>query len=147
MTVCGYNKLMGSGIRILFEGMYEAVAAKTREENLSFEAILRRETIEIPEINSALTKGTDVTMQMFYGLNVMALRLFRELLDIHESQARPVDKAMFMELVDGFIATLENVEDYNISIPPALPQSERNIRERASTIAEWIEKKYCGVTA
>ena len=143
MTVCGYNSTMGIGIKTLFQGMYEAIAAKCDEEGLSFEAILRRETLEIPEINKALTKGHDVSMGLFFGLNVMALRLFRELLDLHERQNLPLTHDAFMELVDAFVSTLEHVEEFNLSIAPAKPQSDAAIQERAAHIASWIEGTYC----
>lgn len=140
MAVCGYNARMGEGIRLLFEGMYEAILDKSREEGIAFEAVLKRELIEIPQINAALGRANDHIAGMFGGLNVMALAHFTQALDRPGSASG--DKAAFMAEVDRFIGTLAEVEDHNVSIPPAVPRTEDNIAERAARVGEWILNTY-----
>jgi hypothetical protein len=140
VTVCGYNARMGEGLRILFEGMYEAVAAKSRDERIPFADVLRRELVEIPRINAALQFAREGSFVMFRGLNIMALAHFQEVLA--KSKVDPSDKTAFMSEVERFITILEEVEDYNLSIPPAAPRTDQNIARRADSVGKWIVERY-----
>jgi hypothetical protein len=139
MGICGYNAKMGDGIRLLFEGMYEAISDKSKAEGISVVDVLRRELIEIPRINVALRSGDQTALTMFYGLNVMALAHFSTVLEKSERDK----KRCFAAEVEEFIRCLEEVEDFTLTLPRAEPQSDEAIGERASQIAEWISRRYC----
>ena len=136
MTICGYNDLMGKGIRILFEGMYEAVRAKSEAEGVPFSSVLERELVEIPQINCALASRRSNTLSMFLGLNQMALAHFVDLLS--RDPAKSGAKEAFMFEVDNFIATLRRAEDHSMSVPLAHGASREIIAVRAQQIGEWI---------
>jgi hypothetical protein len=142
MAICGYNARMGQGIRILFEGMYEAILAKSEEERRPFARVLRRELIEIPQINAVLASGGSHISAMFAGLNMMALAHFKELAERSEPLAHLQQKIAFMQEVERFITTLEAIEEFNQSIAPAEPQTEDNIAKRAARIGAWIQNHY-----
>jgi len=139
MGICGYNAKMGDGIRLLFEGMYEAIFDKSEAEGISVVDVLRRELIEIPGINVALRSGDKTALKMFYGLNVMALAHFSTVLTNTERDK----KRSFMSEVEGFIRCLEEVEDFSAALPRAKSQTDEAIGERATEIAEWISRRYC----
>lgn len=147
MTVCGYNPRMGMGIRILFEGMHEAIAAKSRDEGISFDDVLRRELVEIPRINAALGMGADAISAMFAGLNDMALAHFSELLEGAGPAVDLSDAETFMAEVERFLKVLEEVEEYNLSLPPAAPQTKPEIAARADRVGQWIRHNYHRVDA
>jgi hypothetical protein len=133
---------MGTGIRILFEGMYEAIAAKSVDEGILFIDVLRRELVEIPRINAALASGQDAISAMFSGLNQMALAHFSDLLTKEEAVEDLGSRDVFMAEVERFLHVLEEVEDYNMSIPPAQPRTEAAIAARADQVGQWIQDQY-----
>jgi hypothetical protein len=121
--------------------MFEAVFEKSRDEGLPFREVLRRELVEIPQINAAINASHDNALTMFRGLNVMALAHFGALLENTNSDVG--DKRAFMSEVERFIGILEQVEAHNMSVPLAAPRTERNIAERASRIGRWVAERFC----
>lgn len=139
MTVCGYNMRMGEGLRILFDGMYDAIQTKSDQEGVPFIHILRRELIEIPQINGAISSSNLTTLKLFYGLNEMALPHFKHVLE-HSSEE--ISKAEFMAGVEEFVAVLEEVEDYNLTIPAVNLANKQLVVSRAAAIGNWIVNRF-----
>jgi hypothetical protein len=54
MAFCGYNETMASGIRLLVEGMIEAMLAR-HNSGASMEEVLRTELIDLAKMNETLT--------------------------------------------------------------------------------------------
>lgn len=137
MTICGYSNEMGKGLRILFSAMFDVIDEKAKNEGVKFGDILERELLEIPEINRQLSPSTNFSHKMFMGLNIMALSHFTEIharLTVDASNT----KHLFMDAVDKFIATLEDAENYSLSVPLNDSLVESQIQERASDIGKWI---------
>ncbi len=140
MTVCGYNLRMGEGIRILFDGMYEAIRMKAQSEGVPFVRILRRELIEIPQINGSIGSSRAPALQLFHGLNEMALAHFERVLA--DSGSESISKTEFMAGIEEFVSVLEEVENYNLSIPAASSGNKDQIASRANGIGKWIVNSY-----
>jgi len=144
MTICGYNARMGRGLLELFEGMYDAIADKAELEGSSVVAILKRELIEIPQVNAGLASGGGTALQMFQGLNGMALPLFIEVL---RKPGFDGSRAMFMLEAEKFVGVLETVEDYSVSLPQPPDGSPDLVARRARTIGDWAAEKFSLQTA
>ena len=140
MAICGYNARMGDGIRVLFDGMYQAVATKSQQENIPISAVVLRETLEISEINKVLSLGSDTSVKMFFGLNIMALSLFSELVKLNPLEC--ASEKGFKLVVEDFLNVLESTENYSETLPPAMPQTDDAIKQRASAIADWILRNH-----
>lgn len=130
---------MGEGIRILFDGMYEAIRTKADEEGVAFAQILRRELIEIPQINGAIGRSNETTLKLFYGLNEIALPHFTKVL---EQSSGEISKTEFMAGIEEFISVLDEVERYNLSIAPADPVNKQLVASRAAGIGKWIVARF-----
>jgi hypothetical protein len=139
MTICGYNTRMGRGLLELFEGMYDAISDKADLEGSDVLAILRRELVEIPQVNAGLSRGSGTSLRMFEGLNGMALPLFRELA---EDRTYDGSRAAFMRLAQRFIETLEAVEGYSENLPQPADGSRDAVAERASKIGKWAAENF-----
>jgi hypothetical protein len=130
---------MGEGIRILFDGMYEAIRTKADQEQVPFAQILRRELIEIPQINSAISSSNVATLKLFYGLNEMALPHFE---DVLARSRGAISKSEFMAGVEEFIAVLDEVENYNLTVPAASPSNKQLVASRAAAVGKWIVNRF-----
>ncbi|MBT0769855.1 hypothetical protein KIH74_13035 [Kineosporia sp. J2-2] len=139
MVVCGYNDTMGDGIRLLFEGMYQAILAKSVQERSTFRDVLCRELIEIPNVNRQLSVAPSLDLQMFLGLNGMALPHFTRLLD---TPGPYVTKQDFMSAVDDFVTMLADVEEYGSTLPVSHFTEQDAVAARASKIGEWARENY-----
>lgn len=144
MTICGYNARMGRGLIELFEGMYDAISDKADLEGSSVIAILKRELIEIPQVNAGLATGAGTSLRMFQGLNGMALPLFTEVLRKPRFDG---SRAMFMAEAEAFVEVLETVEDYSVSLPQPADGSAERVAERASRIGNWAAENFSLQTA
>lgn len=77
MAICGYNEKIGNGLKLLVEGMIEALEKKM--EAGSANAVLQRELIELDNIITVLkTASGEVLPEMFIGLNLLARAMFSE---------------------------------------------------------------------
>ena len=131
---------MGEGLRLLFGGMFDAIMTKSISEGVPFESILRRELVEIPRINAEIQGSPATALQMFAGLNVIALSYFQDL--AKNAPDGSIDKSTFMTGVESFISMLENVEDYSLQVPLAASSSQEMIAARASTIGKWARQSF-----
>lgn len=138
MTICGYNARMGRGIVELFEGMYDAISDKAMAEGSDVFAILQRELVEIPQVNSGLARGTGAPLRMFEGLNGMALPLFRE---VFEDPKFDGSREAFMTSVRRFVEILETVEGFSETLPQPADGARAKVEERAATIGDWAARK------
>ncbi len=139
MTICGYNARMGRGLLELFEGMYDAISDKAEQEGSSVMAILRRELVEIPQVNAGLASSAGTSLRMFEGLNGMALPLFAELL---RKPTFDGSRAMFMDEANLFVGVLETVEDYSASLPQPADGDPERVAARASRIGDWAAENF-----
>jgi hypothetical protein len=77
MAICGFNAKIGEGLRLLVEGMIEALEKKARTS--SSNEVLARELVELDNIVSVLRSAPgEVLPEMFIGLNLLAKSLFAE---------------------------------------------------------------------
>src|SRR5688572_9144852 len=109
MGICGYNSRIGEAIRQLALGMFEAVRDKAESEGIEIIDVLRREMIEVPRITSKLTGQGQTHLDMFAGLNTLALPYFAELIEFHQRTGSLTDTD-FLNVAEGFIQVLEMAE-------------------------------------
>ncbi len=77
MAICGYNEKIGNGLKLLVEGMIDALEKKM--EGGSANAVLQRELIELDNIITVLrTAPGEVLPEMFIGLNLLSRAMFSE---------------------------------------------------------------------
>jgi hypothetical protein len=75
MAICGYNEKIGNGLKLLVEGMIDALEKKMEAGSAS--AVLQRELVELDTIIAILrTAPGEVLPEMFIGLNLLARALF-----------------------------------------------------------------------
>jgi hypothetical protein len=137
MTICGYNKTMGSGIRHLFDGVYDAVKDKAIEEECRFQDVLIRELIEIPAINKSLSIDNTFQLKMFYGLNQLVFPFFEYLLKTFSEI--DITRELFLNELERYISVLEEAEDKSLSVPYP-DKSEKAIEKRALDLGQWIKE-------
>ena len=142
MGVCGFNMKMGRGLTILFEGMYEAIHQKATAEGMTFAEVLKRELLEIPAISEWLGRSQDPALAMFYGLNMMALPHFKQVLERLVSATGQVDKEQFMAEVLRFVDTLKRVEEFSESLPKPPLKNGSEVIARASSIGAWAYERH-----
>jgi len=77
MAICGYNEKIGNGLKLLVEGMIDALEKKM--EVGSANAVLQRELLELDNIITVLRTAPGETLpEMFIGLNLLARAMFSE---------------------------------------------------------------------
>ncbi|MBT0769856.1 hypothetical protein KIH74_13040 [Kineosporia sp. J2-2] len=139
MVVCGYNDTMGDGIRLLFEGMYQAILTKSEQERSTFRDVLRRELFGMLDVNRQLSVASSPDLQMLLGLNGMVLPHFTRLLD---GPGPHVPKEEFMAAVDDFVTMLADVEEYGSTLPAFHFTQGNAVEERAAKIGKWARDHY-----
>lgn len=138
MTICGYNQKMGDGLEVLFQGMYEAVAQKALQEGIEISAVLERELVEIPCINLELKRSFSPELQMFCGLNDIAMPFFAEVLEHIRSGKDP--RTSFSMVLQEFVSTLEHAEGESEKRPQV--EGKENVQGRAKALGKWIRQKF-----
>jgi hypothetical protein len=77
MAICGYNEKIGNGLKLLVEGMIDALEKKM--EDGSANVVLQRELVELDNIIAVLKTVPGKTLpEMFIGLNLLARAMFSD---------------------------------------------------------------------
>jgi hypothetical protein len=109
MAICGFNDKIGQGIRLLFEGMIDALEKKAAAT--STDEVLQRELVELDNIISVLrTAPGEVLPEMFIALNLLARSLFTNVQnELRSSKSNNLARAC-REVGDNFIDLLAHTE-------------------------------------
>lgn len=134
MAICGFNDKIGEGLKLLVEGMIQALEAKAAAT--SAEEVLQRELLELDSIISVLeTAPGQVLPEMFIGLNLLAKAMFveteRELRYTGNSDLGTVCRRIGTEFID----LLARTEDRS----QAMRRQARSesITAEAEKLAQW----------
>lgn len=135
MGICGYNDKIGDGLRLLFEGMSDALESKSKKRS-SLE-VVERELIELDQIIGVLkTAPLETLPTMFAGLNFLARALFEH---THEELQKSPERSLtdICEVTcEDFVSLLAETEGENERIAPG-EWSEEAIATRAKRLGEW----------
>jgi hypothetical protein len=135
VAICGYNEKIGDGLRLLIEGMVDALETKTQV--VSVNSVLSRELIELDSIISVLRSARgDVLPEMFIGLNLFASALFAAVRREVCSAAPPTLANACMKVGEQFIELLSMTEREN-QLLPLSEWSDDAIASRAKLLAGW----------
>lgn len=129
MTICGYNRKIGMGLNLLFEGMASAMQEKA---DLSGTTVaLDTEIFELEEMIKIL-EGHGVIQEMFVGLNIIAKHMFNRVKqDINESNNELSIIDAMENLYPAFVNTIKEAEEYRNKFenPNDVPISD---------VANWV---------
>lgn len=139
MAICGYNEKIGNGLRLLVEGMIDALEKKM--EAGSANAVLQHELLELDNIITVLkTAPGEVLPEMFIGLNLLARAMFSEVqreLTISDSN----DLAGACRRVgDHFIGLLAQTELKHQELR-SHSNGRASIAAQARALAQWALEK------
>lgn len=136
MAICGYNDKIGDGLRILVEGMIEALEKKA--ESASANEVLDRELIELEAMISTMKRARGDTLpEMFVGLNMLAKALF-ERVQNNLRQTNGEDIARECKSVGkAFIHLLSETEKRNEFQKLAMAKN-MPVDKLATALAEWV---------
>jgi hypothetical protein len=139
MTICGYNDKIGEGLRILFEGMIQALHEKAVKS--SAEAVMDNEIIELEAMINTLSRAKGKTLpEMFVGLNLLAKPLFERVRANLKSSVNGDLGMECREVGEAFVALLADAERKSIRQRLKLG-SNIEPEELASDLAQWVLKE------
>ena len=134
MAICGFNDKIGDGLKLLVEGMIEALEVKAAAA--SPEKALQRELLELDTIICVLrTAKGQVLPEMFVGLNLLAKAMFVEVeRELRNSVTNDL-RAVCLRIGTEFIDLLARTEDRS----KALRQQNEStlITTEAKRLAQW----------
>jgi hypothetical protein len=112
MSICGYNEKIGSGLRLLVEGMVDALEIKAA--NASIDDVLNREIVELKAMIGTMREAGEQTLPaMFVGLNELAKALFEQVrLEMREDSSRTLSETC-VNLGESFVTLLAETEHRN----------------------------------
>jgi len=139
MAICGYNDKIGEGLRLLVEGMVDALERKAA--TASADEVLATELRELDAMISTLGTAEGETLpQMFVGLNVFASALFsdvqRQLLSSGSGDLSAPCRRVGEDFVDLLIETEGKSQELRSS-----DYEKRSASVFAKTLAEWSLRK------
>jgi len=139
MAICGYNEKIGEGLRILVDGMVEALENKV--DHSTVEEVLRREVIELETMIFTMKKAENETLtEMFVGLDILAKALFERVRKNLKDLKSEALGAECRGVGESFIALLSEAEKRSEQrriingkeIPPEIFARE---------LAEWVVRQ------
>ncbi len=139
MAICGYNEKIGNGLKMLVEGMIDALEKKVATS--STEAVLKRELVELDAIISVLkTAPGEVLPEMFIGLNLLAKSMFSEVQkELHSSGSKDLAAAC-RKVGNNFVDLLAQTELKNEDLR-SHPAAGGSIATNAQNLAKWALEK------
>jgi hypothetical protein len=139
MAICGYNEKIGNGLKMLVEGMIDALEKKAATS--SAEVVLKRELVELDNIISVLkTAPGEVLPEMFIGLNLLAKSMFSEVQkELYSSQSEDLASAC-RKIGNNFVDLLAQTELKNEELRSRL-DAGGSVAENAQNLARWALKK------
>lgn len=144
MAICGFNEKIGNGLRLLSEGMIDAL--ETKAVRSTPEKVLARELVELENIISVLrTSEGEVLPEMFIGLNLFAKALFvRAQQDLTSLRGESLE-TVCREISENFIDLLSQTERRSEQMPLREDGSEA-VAKRARELAQWaLDQSRCDV--
>jgi hypothetical protein len=137
MSICGYNDKIGDGLRLLVEGMIEALDRKTKASPIA--AVLDREVTELEAMIGTLSKADHCTLaQMFVGLNILARALFEQVRQMPgvERESSWADECR--SVCEAFTVLLSRTENhYEQSEQRRSALTKRSVERLAEQLALW----------
>jgi hypothetical protein len=136
MTICGYNERIGEGLRILVEGMVQALEEKLNYASVS--EVMDNEIIELETMIETMRATHGETLpEMFVGLNLLAKPLFervRSNLRESKSENLGVECRAIGEMFVNILADTERR-----SIEQRLRKSKKASPDNlARELAQWV---------
>lgn len=139
MTICGYNDTIGEGLRMLVDGMVEALEKKA--ESTSVQDVLAREAVELDSMIAVMRNAQGGTLpEMFVGLNLLAKALFRRVQEDLIAQNSEDLGGACREVGESFIELLSNTEN-EYEERRALGGKSLSAQECAREVAEWALRR------
>lgn len=115
MAFCGYNETMANGIRLLIEGMIEAMLAR-HDSGTSMEEVLRTELIDLAKMNETLTmadRQPGDLLNALTAINLFAQTIFSRSIDKKTDAGRFADECRHSSL--AFIKLVKLTEERHLS--------------------------------
>ena len=133
MSICGYNEMIGQGIRLMVKGM--AVELIKKSDETTPKLALERELEELPVlINKMKEKGNSTEIEMFVGLNLLAKALFIFVNDGLSKNSESADLDSLCALgADNFISILEETEKESLTL-----RREPKIYNKPAVFADYL---------
>jgi len=109
MTICGYNQKIGDALIMLVDGLIDAM-----ERRVTSEGPVTALKVEINELEIMIKtmNGHGTMPDMFVGLNVLALHLFKAAHADIESNSGATIRSSCQNNARAFINTLSDAEAY-----------------------------------
>lgn len=135
MAICGYNKKIGGGLNMLFDGMIDSMEEKATKINNQIKVL----DDEIRELDIMIEKmqNQGVVQDIFIGLNTFAKHFFIEirkqlLINPNETIRRLADK-----ISPSFILTVKGAEEYRNKLSE-VPNPTDDEDYEIKLVADWV---------
>lgn len=139
MAICGYNEKIGNGLKLLIEGMIDALNGKM--EVGSANVVLRRELVELDNIITVLkTVAGETLPEMFIGLNLLARAMFLEVQEELLITGNDDLTGACRKVGDSFIGLLAQVELKHQELR-SHSGDYTSVAAQARTLAQWALEK------
>jgi hypothetical protein len=139
MTICGYNDTIGGGLRMLVDGMVEALEKKAAKT--SVQEVLEREAVELEAMITTMRTAQGETLpEMFVGLNLLAKALFQRVQEDLKLQNSDDLGAACREIGESFIELLSDTEtEYEVQREAG--GENLSAQTCAREVAEWALRR------
>ena len=141
MAICGYNKKIGGGLNMLFDGMIDSMEEKATKINNQIKVL----DDEIRELDIMIEKmqNQGVIQDIFIGLNTLAKHFFVEIKKQIELNPNETLRSMADKISPAFIMTIKGAEEYRNDFEK-VPNETGDNDYAIKLVADWVnENGYC----
>lgn len=137
MAICGYNKKIGGGLKLLFDGMIDSMEEKATKINDEIKVL----DDEIRELNIMIDKmkNQGVIQDIFIGLNTLAKHFFIEIRKQLISDPSESIRSLSDKISPSFILTVKGAEDFRNALE-SQPKLTEDQDYEIKLVADWVNK-------
>jgi len=136
MAICGYNKKIGNGLKLLFDGMIDSMEEKAVKSNE-----IKVLDDEIRELNIMIERmqNQGVIQDIFIGLNTFAKHFFTEIRKQIEINPTESLRSLADKITPAFIMTIKGAEEYRNDFE-SIPNETGDEDYAIKLVADWVNK-------
>ena len=141
MAICGYNKKIGGGLNILFDGMIDSM----EEKALKIQNEIKVLDDEIRELDIMIGKmqNQGVIQDIFIGLNTFAKYFFIEIRQQLLINPNETIRSLADKISPSFILTVKGAEEYRNKLSE-VPNPTADEDYEIKLVADWVnENGHC----
>ncbi len=136
MAICGYNTKIGSGLKLLFDGMIDSMEEKALKSS-EIEAL----DDEIRELNVMIERiqNQGVIQDIFIGLDILAMHFFIDIRKQLKNNPNESLRSLAEKLAPSFIMTIKGAEEYRNDFE-SVPNEKEDQNYAIKLVADWVNK-------